>query len=557
MSPRAILPLPVRVSPRAYRNPNSLDTPIIRLSKRGDFLRRRDFVTNIATRGSIGSGKTTLLEVIQRAAWEAGDFGIILCAKPDSAERAIQTIRASGRNDSLLHITPESGYCFNPVDFAMKQGGALLPMDEALDELWTILEIINRGEVAAQGDNFFVPAQSELTHKGMKVLHAAKNEVGLRDLMKICERLPETFEALEYPERYFVLQMIALARKRYPVGANVQLDDAISYFTKTIPGLSDKTRSSIQISATVRLGALLEDIYERMFFGKRTNITPADIIDNRLLAVIDVPFSQYRRASRAIGAAWKSAFQKEMMRRHYQEDRPLGGVWADECACWLTDMDMEAAERGRSSDMYHAYTFQSIKTLVTGYGGGAVGESKAASLMSNFVVNIMANQIDSPTREHDQKMDGSVPTWVQTISENWKNGRGGDDPDMGAGDGGESESFTLHHLPSLPEEWLLGLESGQHGYVQAFIFVGGRKFKWNDKRWLLVRWPQNYAGWRWMEAQREKVPVARPFFGYVSPRDLWEAFKRNDLEDEFFRWLYFWSGGEIDLWEMKGGRSHA
>jgi hypothetical protein len=131
--------------------------------------------------------------------------------------------------------------------------------------------------------------------------------------------------------------------------------------------ISDKARSSIAISATVKLGALLEEIYERMFFGKATNITPpADIIDNRLLAVIDVPFSQYRRAARAIGAAWKSAFQKEIMRRKYNEGRPLGGVWLDEGSIWATDMDLDATERGRSAGLYHCLSFQAVKTLVTG-----------------------------------------------------------------------------------------------------------------------------------------------------------------------------------------------
>jgi hypothetical protein len=35
--------------------------------------------------------------------------------------------------------------------------------------------------------------------------------------------------------------------------------------------------------------------------------------------------------------------------------------------------------------------------------------------MANFVVNIMANQIDHPTRQHDQDMVGAVKTLVKRL----------------------------------------------------------------------------------------------------------------------------------------------
>jgi hypothetical protein len=202
-------------------------------------------------------------------------------------------------------------------------------------------------------------------------------------------------------------------------------------------------------------------------------------------------------------------------------------------------MDIEATERGRSSGLSHSFSFQAVKTLVTGYGGGVVGESKAASLMANFVVNIMANQIDAPTREHDQKMVGTIKTVVKTWGENWKVG---DPVNANQDGGGQSESYSTQWLPSLPEDWMHGLETGQHGYIQTFVYIGGRTFFWNHKKWLLVRWPRNVRAWNWWKAWREKWPTARPCFGYVSLRDLWEALKRQD-EEPFKRWANFWMGG--------------
>jgi hypothetical protein len=264
-----------------------------------------------------------------------------------------------------------------------------------------------------------------------------------------------------------------------------------------------------------------------MFFKRPSNITPRDVINERLWVVLDVPYSLYRSASRAIGAAWKQALQKELMRRPYNEDRPLCGIWQDECACWLTEkMDVEAAERGRASGMYHVNAYQSYSTIVNGYGGGAVGESRAKALLSNFNIHVICGQTDAETRLKDQQMIGSVATPMTTRSVNGKGGEEG---------GGWSESTCLQWLPSLPEDWMLGLEHGQNGYVQAFVFAGGRQFNWNAKRWLLVRWPTSYA-WTLWQALTERVPMARGFWGYVSPK---VAF--NPLCFDVGRWWRFWT----------------
>ena len=67
------------------------------LSRHGDYLRRRNVNQNIGVVGSIGFGKTSLIDTLQFSLWSLGDGGLILCAKPDAAKRAIEIARKCGK----------------------------------------------------------------------------------------------------------------------------------------------------------------------------------------------------------------------------------------------------------------------------------------------------------------------------------------------------------------------------------------------------------------------------------------------------------------------------
>jgi hypothetical protein len=109
-----------------------------------------------------------------------------------------------------------------------------------------------------------------------------------------------------------------------------------------LPSLSDKTRSSIAISATVRLAPLMESPLYEMFFSGPSTFTPRDIIDRNLVAIIDVPYSTYQNAARAVGAGWMQATQKTCLLRKGDDSDVPCGIWADEAAVFLTDYLIEA-----------------------------------------------------------------------------------------------------------------------------------------------------------------------------------------------------------------------
>jgi hypothetical protein len=544
MSPRVNSLVSVRgdSNPRANKKLYRLNKKILRLSRRGDWIRMRDLLRNIAISGSIGSGKTSgPMETFQRACWADGHCGLVLCAKPDTAQKAIQLARAFGAN--YVHIHPESGHHFDPVNFALENSGGKIGTEEALDDLWTMVEIMHRGEVSQSGDNFFVPAGKEALNKSVRLIYLTTGKFNIRQLLQICRETGgmDKAEIERNPDRFLALRMLDHLDKHARAEYRREVADIRSYFMEQA-GLSDKTRTSIWITASVRLSPMTDGgspIY-KLFFGGETNITPKDILGKGLLVILDFPYSDFRGAARCIGVGFKQALQKYCLQRKGDESDIPCGIWADESDCWTTQMmDREATSRGRQSRLYHVYTYQAESTLEDGYGGGAVGKSRAKALLSNFIIRVMCAQIDPETRlEGGQKTIGNSLQWTRQISQSETSGS----PQMEGTGWSRSESYSQSWMPAFPESFLLGLETGQHGFIEAYVINAGERFRWNKQRYLLVRWYQNHAGWRF-DSLHEQYPTARPWADHPGWFDLWRWARKGEWKTAFYRFMNFWYDG--------------
>jgi hypothetical protein len=534
-TPRALSPVPVRASNPRTKYP--LDKKLIRISRKADYLRVRDFVRNIALVASSGSGKTTILDLLESSCWvpNAGHGALVHCPKEDSAERAYQIACMAGRRYDTKIVSPTSGHSFEPISYALKNAGAMASIDEAFDELWTAVEILNRDDVLRQGDAFFEPAQKQMTRNGMAILHAAYPEVKLEDLLGIIQQLPRSYEALGWPERYPVLGHLAEARKKWKRGANHGLDIAEDYFTKTVPGLSDKTLSSIAISAETKVSPVWDEPIYTMCFSKPMNISP-DFILNGGIVILDVPVSRWRGAARAVATMWMQALQKRCLQREVDEYTVPIGIWADDGGAFMTDYLVEACERGRSAKLYHVIAYQGNSTLETGYGGGESGKGKSKSLKLNCNIRIMGGQTDPETRLDNADTCGKEEVLVTTEGQQENQSTAG-----GRGSTGKSVSLTPHERHELPERAFLGLKDGSDGIVEAFVFRIGPPFKANGKRFLRVRFrrgrprPNIYL---WFERKFE----CRNWGTHVEFVKVFIAFflDRQNFNLLFYRWSEHW-----------------
>jgi hypothetical protein len=183
--------------------------------------------------------------------------------------------------------------------------------------------------------------------------------------------------------------------------------------------------------------------------------------------------------------------------------------------------------------MYHVLTGQSSSSWVNGYGGGSVGESKARTLEAAIANKIVCSQTDHETRKKFQDMVGQTLQWVKQVGYT----EGGKGSEEEGGNWGRSETYSTQYQPALHEEWMLGLETGQRGYIEAYVFLGGEKFYWNNKRFLLVHWYQNYKGSSWWHALLETSPTARPWKRKESWMYWYYRWKREGLRGLIMRRL--------------------
>jgi hypothetical protein len=109
-----------------------LNRILMRLSRRCDFVRLRDWMRSFQILGSVGSGKTSgVFVMLMRAAWVwwANHCGLFLCAKPDAADMAVKLLKELGKE--YVIIRPGSGHRLNLITYAMENAGVAIPMDNA------------------------------------------------------------------------------------------------------------------------------------------------------------------------------------------------------------------------------------------------------------------------------------------------------------------------------------------------------------------------------------------------------------------------------------------
>jgi hypothetical protein len=163
--------------------------------------------------------------------------------------------------------------------------------------------------------------------------------------------------------------------------------------------------------------------------------------------------------------------------------------------------------------------------LTNGYGGGSVGESRAAALRANLIVQIICGQVDYPTRKNRQDAAGLTKQWMKQLTPQPQ--------------GEDRISHSEQYLPALPEEWMLGLENGFRGFVEAFVFKGDL-CKWNKQKRMLVRWYRPLGkGWFFWSPIFERHATARPWACSVSWRDFWRLLNRHGLRRACLAWADF------------------
>jgi hypothetical protein len=178
----------------AARDPWNLDFPLFAWSPYETFT-LRNAVESVAIFGELGAAKTT-----GSAAWilltylQIGMGGLVCCVKPGDRELIEAYAKQTGREDSLVVVSPGGDWRCNLIRYAFLRPGITgSRVEQLVSLLMTIVEAAERSERGSgQGDKFWQRSLRQILRNGLEVCIAARGEVSMKMLHEVVTSAPRS-----------------------------------------------------------------------------------------------------------------------------------------------------------------------------------------------------------------------------------------------------------------------------------------------------------------------------------------------------------------------------
>src|ERR1041385_3084180 len=383
----------------------ALETPLLALAPE-DYWTIQDAFEHTLIFGGTGSGKTTGSgRALAQAFLTAGFGGLVLCAKPEEADRWEEYAAACGRDRSLIRLDASSRYRFNFLNYLMnlppQQGGGLV--DNAVNTFLRVLEAAQaRGSEHGQHADagFWQKAIRELLSHALGGLYHAYGRITLDELVKLVVSAPTSEEQGRDPgfqQSSFCYQTM---RKLFTDPA-IPLADReatllVGYFGQNFGRLDPKTRSNIVISLTAEISPFLKGPLHTLFCTD-TNIIP-EVTHEGAILVMDLPIKRFEQTGAVAQMLVKYLWQKATERRAVASDTRPVFLWADECQFFISDYDREFQSTARSARAATVYITQNLPSLYAQIGGRNP-QDLADAIVGNFQTKIFHSNTDHRTNQ--------------------------------------------------------------------------------------------------------------------------------------------------------------
>ena len=421
--------------------------------------------------GATGSGKTSGSgRDIARSMLRSGFGGLVLCAKPDEADRWCGWAEECGRLDDVKLFGADTGYGFNFLDHELNRRGPGAGISE--NAVSILMQCAERSGGVKSEDGIWEQAARQWYRNSFDLLRIAAEPVTVSALhMMVTD--PKAVE-----------KAIALANARSDLDPRDRHDLAAvtRYFKGEWETMAERTQASVRMNITAILDPLARGIGHELFC-RHTTLTPEEARKGSIL-VIDLPVKVYNELGRFAAVIWKYLFQCAAEREVAgDESRPLF-LFADEAQLFITSKDAEFQTTARSSRTATVYLTQNLPNLLAELGGSGRGKARVDSLLGNL-----------QTKLWHQNSDPETNRWAAEILTKGKTTRTSTNAgfSFGSGDGGSggSSEQELIDYEVQPREFLKLAKGGPEydAIVTAVLFQGGREFP-NGRHWLPVGFDQ-------------------------------------------------------------------
>ena len=432
-----------------------------------DFLTVHDSFQNFIAFGDTGSGKTTgPLQTGTNSFIRAGFGGVLMCVKIGAAADYIRWATDAGREQDVIHFGIGKGHSFNFLDFASNRAGdKTLVVEDLVHVLTETMEVIDRQK--AVEDAFFKPASHGVLRAAITTLFIVRGRIELHELAQMLSSLPRDGNDLQAGTSYCA-RMLRKAWEKVKGGPDEeQVRRVITFFGVDWANYAIDTRESIRATAQVVINELTHEPLLSLF-GKSTTVSPADVLDGKLV-VVDIPVVLRERTGKVANTIWRTSVQRAILARpipsHREADsvRPVF-ILGDEAQYLVTSGDQLFVSSSREHRGITFFATQTINSLID-----VIGQPATKALLGGLR-NVFLNRTN----------DADTANWFRDSMNQVVN--------YGLNDGPVNwvvHDFSTDILRSLKQ-------GGADGKVEAVFRKANDKFKVNGLRWCKVTFRQNY-----------------------------------------------------------------
>jgi hypothetical protein len=460
-----------------------LDMPLVRFSARSeDVWTLADACQGVAIMGENGSGKTSGSgQLLARKYLKAGFGGLCLCFKTDEADLWRSYLKASGREADGRFFSVDSPFRFNFMDWEGQTSGIDFA-ENLVSLLLDVASVQRRTEATGSEAHFWLPQKKKLLRNAIGLLLMAEEPIQMRALYKMlidAPQSPEQASSAKWQAESFLFALLCRAEEKST--DHPEFSPIRDYFMRETALLPSKTRETIHADFTGMFDPLTRGKIGELF-GTVTNLSPADILDGKVV-VIDIPIAKYREVGQYAALIWAQLFQRAVDRRPYQAPggRPVF-LWEDEAHYFTIEQDALFQTTARSKGISVVRLTQNLPNFLDAYGRD--GKHKVDTLLGNHATKIFHRNGDPATNEWASKVIAKETQYKHSL-----NSSGSLQSNSGFNSG---SSVSEVEEDSCPPKEFIGLANGgwKNDYlVEGIVFQSGRLWK-KDRRWTVARFKQ-------------------------------------------------------------------
>jgi hypothetical protein len=464
--------------------PDQLDEVLFNWSD-GDLYTVRDLLRSVLILGATGSGKTSGSGrfLAQSIVNYPRSSGLILCAKPEDEGMWRRFFANAGRTADLRVFGPDQPLRFNFLDYVVSSGGDTRQITQCLS---SIGETLRSGTSNGREDGqFWAREQERMIYNAVEIVRLATDRVTAPDLQRFINTAAWTHQEIGLPawQARFHCHCVTTADNK-PKTPTEQHDFELAkdYWLAEVPGMADRTRSSIQVGVLGLLHVFNTGVVRELVSGP-TTVSPDDMLEKGEWVLVNMPPAQWGDAGKFVSAGWKFLTEWRVLRRHAEPDDFVNVIFCDEAQQFLNGFDDHYLAQSRSHLGCVCLLTQSLHSLYAALPG-ETGRHQVDALISNLNLRIIHALGDSASASWASSLIGRE---LQTMI-GGSTGPSGDMYDSVMGHSRFTGSFSQQYQSVLePNLFMNGLRTGgpaNRYVVDAIViksgepFASGNNFQW-------------------------------------------------------------------------------